>query len=165
MFFNAEVAPYIDDGEETGKITPALWPKAAEIGLLQLGYPEQYGRVSEGIDQFFHSIVWEEFTRAGSAGRLISTLLIHSIGLPPVVNFAQDTIKELVIPGVLNGSRRICIGITEPSGGSDVANIQPTAKLAGDSAQNRGDATTYQCHANLLGAPNSSFYRRTLRRR
>lgn len=127
-----EVVPYIDDWDEAGKIPDELWPKAADIGLLQLGYPEAYGGISEGIDIWHMNIANEEMVRAGSAGGLASNLMIHGIGLPPVVNFAQDHIKQAVIPPVMTGEKRISLGITEPSGGSDVANITTTAKRDGD---------------------------------
>lgn len=131
-FLDVEVVPFLDDWEEAGKIPDALWKKAADIGLLQMGYPEQYGGLSEDIDYWYTAISNEEITRAGSAGGLMSNLLIHGIGLPPVVHFAQEHIKQAVIPPVLAGEKRISLGITEPSGGSDVANIRTTARREGD---------------------------------
>ena len=131
-FVDAEISPFLDDWEEAGKIPDELWAKAADIGLLQLGYPEAYGGISEGIDQWHINIANEEITRAGSAGGLISNLLVHGIGLPPVTNCGSDALKEMVAPRVLAGEKRISLGITEPSGGSDVANIQTTAKRDGD---------------------------------
>jgi acyl-CoA dehydrogenase len=131
-FLDKEAAPFIDEWDENGKIPDAMWAKAADIGLLQLGYPEQYGGVSEGIDQHYKNIVGEELSRIGSAGGISSTLLVHGIGLPPVINFASDEVKEEVAPAVLCGEKRISLGITEPSGGSDVANIKTTAKAEGD---------------------------------
>lgn len=131
-FLELEVVPYFDDWDEAGKIPDEMWKKAADVGLLQLGYPEQYGGISEGIDQIHANIVSEELGRIGSAGGIASTLLIHGIGLPPVVNFCQEHIKEAVVPAVLSGEKRISLGITEPGGGSDVANITTTARREGD---------------------------------
>ncbi len=131
-FLDREIAPFIDEWDENAKIPDELWAKAAEIGLLQVGYPEAYGGISEGIDQHYVNITGEELGRIGSAGGIASTLLIHGIGLPPVVNFCSEEIKEQVIPAVLAGEKRISLGITEPSGGSDVANIKTTAKKEGD---------------------------------
>lgn len=131
-FVEKEIMPFINDWDEAGKIPDELWGKAADFGLLQLGYPEEYGGISEGIDQWHMNIVSEELTRTGSAGGISSTLLIHGIGLPPVVRFANKEIKAEVAPAVLSGQKRISLGITEPSGGSDVANIKTTAKKEGD---------------------------------
>ena len=58
--------------------------------------------------------------------------MIHGIGLPPVANYGSDAMKQEVIPPVLAGEKRISLGITEPSGGSDVANLQTTAKRDGE---------------------------------
>ncbi|MBB3047850.1 acyl-CoA dehydrogenase [Litorivivens lipolytica] len=131
-FLDAEVVPYLDDWEESGEIPDALWTKAADIGLLQLGYPEAYGGLSEGIDAWYSNITNEELTRAGSAGGLASNLLIHGIGLPPVAHFGSEAMKQEVIPPIMAGEKRIALGITEPSGGSDVANITTTARREGD---------------------------------
>jgi acyl-CoA dehydrogenase len=131
-FLEAEVEPNLSDWDENGKIPDEMWGKAAEFGLLQLGYPEEFGGISEGIDQYHINIVAEELGRIGSAGGIASTLLVHGIGLPPVINFSQQAIKEQVAPAVLAGEKRISLGITEPSGGSDVANIKTSAKREDD---------------------------------
>ncbi len=131
-FIDAEIAPYFDDWDEAGQLPDDLWAKAADVGLLQLGYPEQYGGISDGIDIYYSWIVAEEFARIGSAGGIASTLLIHGIGLPPVSNFASAEIKQEVVPQVLSGEKRISLAITEPSGGSDVASIKTTAVKDGD---------------------------------
>lgn len=131
-FVDLHIAPYFDQWDEDGKLPDDLWPKAAEIGLLQMGYPEEFGGISEGIDIHHLMIANEELARVGSGGGIAASLMIHGIGLPPVVNFAQDEVKQQIVPAVINGEKRICLGITEPSGGSDVANIKTTAVRDGD---------------------------------
>lgn len=130
-FVEKEIMPYIDDWEEAGEIPLELWPKAAEVGLLQMGYPEQYGGITEGIDAFHTIVASEELARCGATG-ISSSLTVHGIGLPPVVNYGSDTMKQEVVPAVLSGDKRISLGITEPGAGSDVANISTTAKRDGD---------------------------------
>ncbi|NIB45085.1 acyl-CoA dehydrogenase [Pseudomaricurvus alkylphenolicus] len=130
-FVEREVMPFAAEWDETGKVPDELWPKAAEVGILGLGYPEEYGGITEGTDLWYGNIMTEELSRVGVGG-IFPSLLVHGIGLPPVVNFASDTIKQEVAPAVLDGSKRISLGITEPSGGSDVANLQTTAKREGD---------------------------------
>lgn len=130
-FVEKEIMPFIDDWEEAGEIPLELWPKAADIGLLQLGYPEQYGGISEGID-IFHTIVSsEELARCGATG-ISSSLTVHGIGLPPVANYGSEAMKEEVVTSVLTGEKRISLGITEPGAGSDVANLSCSAKREGD---------------------------------
>jgi acyl-CoA dehydrogenase len=130
-FIDAEITPYVDEWDEAGFIPEALWAKAAAIGLLGLGYPEEYGGTAEGIDIYHQNIVAEELART-SLGGINSTLLVHGIGLPPLVHFATPELKSRVIPPILRGEKRISLAITEPSGGSDVANIRTTARRDGD---------------------------------
>lgn len=130
-FIDREIMPHAAEWDEAGKIPDELWPKAAEVGVLGMGYPEAYGGISEGIDLWHINIVSEELART-SVGGIGATLLVHGIGLPPVVNFASEAVKQEVAPAVLAGTKRISLGITEPGGGSDVANLQTTARREGD---------------------------------
>ena len=130
-FIDREIMPHAAEWDEAGKIPDELWPKAAEVGLLGLGYPEAFGGTSEGIDLWHINIVGEELART-SVGGISATLLVHGIGLPPVINFASEAVKQQVAPAVLEGSKRISLGITEPGGGSDVANLQTTARRESD---------------------------------
>ncbi|HEB26904.1 MAG TPA: acyl-CoA dehydrogenase, partial [Porticoccus sp.] len=125
-FLDREVIPFADQWDEDCKIPEDLWPKAGAAGILGLGYPEQYGGTSEGIDIWHLNILNEEMGRI-AVGGVASTLLIHGIGLPPVVNFASDKIKAEVVPKVLSGEKRISLGITEPGAGSDVAQLTTSA--------------------------------------
>jgi alkylation response protein AidB-like acyl-CoA dehydrogenase len=55
-----------------------------------------------------------------------------SIGLPPVLKFGSEELKQRIAPGCLNGTKNICLAITEPYAGSDVANLKTEAKLSDD---------------------------------
>lgn len=139
-FFDAEVVPYAADWDEAGHVPADLWPKAASIGLLGLGYPEEFGGVSDGIDIWHHNIVNEELARFGVGG-VSANLMVHNIALPPVVNFARDDVKKMVAPGVIAGEQRISLCITEPDGGSDVANLATRATRDGDHYRVNGSKT------------------------
>ena len=67
-FLDREVAPFLDEWDENAKLPDELWLKAAEIGLLQIGYPEAYGGIPDGIDQRYVNITGEELGRIGSSG-------------------------------------------------------------------------------------------------
>ena len=54
------------------------------------------------------------------------------IGLPPILHFGSEELKKRVVPGCLAGEKIICLAITEPSAGSDVANIVTEAKKSTD---------------------------------
>jgi len=130
-FFDAEVMPYASDWDEAGEVPDSLWPKAAAMGILGLGYPEEYGGVSDGIDIWHKNILSDELARIG-AGGIGASLTVHSIGLPPVVKFGQESIRDIVVPAVIAGEKRISLGVTEPGAGSDVAQLTTTAKRDGD---------------------------------
>ncbi len=130
-FFDKEVMPFAADWDEAGAIPAELWTKSAEMGILGLGYSEEFGGTSEGIDIWHKNILNEELSRIGVGG-VAASLMVHNIGLPPVANFAQDHIKNQVVPAVLSGKKRISLGITEPGAGSDVAQLATTARRDGD---------------------------------
>ena len=130
-FFDREVIPYAEEWDEEGYIPEILWPKAAEVGILGLGYPEKYGGIEEDIDIWHQMILNEELARIGVGG-ISATLMVHGIALPPLVNYASEALKDEVIPPILRGHKRISLAVTEPSAGSDVAQLQTTARLEGD---------------------------------
>jgi acyl-CoA dehydrogenase len=130
-FIDKEIMPYADDWDEAGEIPIELWPKAAEIGLLGMGYPEEFGGVREGIDSWHGWITSEELARPG-AGGVNASLMVHGIGLPPVINWGSEAMKQMVAPPVLAGEKHISLGITEPGAGSDVAQLSTTAVRDGD---------------------------------
>ncbi|MBT7719736.1 MAG: acyl-CoA dehydrogenase family protein, partial [Halieaceae bacterium] len=90
-FIDREIMPHVDEWDEQGFLPEELWGKAAEFGLLGLGYPEQYGGIETGIDLYHHNILSEELSRT-SLGGLPSTLLSHGIGMPPVVAFGSESL-------------------------------------------------------------------------
>lgn len=130
-FFDAEIMPYAAEWDETASIPDDLWPKVAEMGILGLGYPEEFGGTNDGIDIWHRNILNEEFARVGVGG-LAASLMVHNIGLPPVIAFANERIKHEVAPAVIAGKKHISLGITEPGAGSDVANLTTTAVRDGD---------------------------------
>ena len=130
-FVEREVAPYIDQWEVEGELPRSLHKKAAEAGILGLRYPEEYGGHSEGFD-IFHGLTQTEELAAVGAGGLGASLMTHGIGLPPILALGSDEMKRRVAPPVLAGDKIIALGITEPSGGSDVANLRTKAVRDGN---------------------------------
>ncbi len=130
-FVEREVAPFIDQWEIDGELPRALHKKAAEAGIIGLRYPEEYGGHSEGFD-IFHGLTQTEELAAVGAGGLGASLMTHGIGLPPILALGSDEMKRRVAPPVLAGDKIIALGITEPSGGSDVANLRTKAVRDGD---------------------------------
>ncbi|THJ33287.1 acyl-CoA dehydrogenase [Lampropedia aestuarii] len=128
-FVSREITPFASQWDEACSFPRALYTKAAELGLLGIGYDEIYGGTPADI--FYQLIVMEELARCG-AGGVAASLMSHSIGLPPVAHHGSAELKERIIPAVLRGERIAALAVTEPSGGSDVAALKTTAVRDGD---------------------------------
>lgn len=128
-FVDTEIAPFVNEWDEAETFPRELYGKAAEIGLLQIGYPEDYGGIP--ADRFYSIIAAQELARAGCGG-LSASLQSHTIGTPHLAQFGSDALKARVLPPVLAGEKIAALAVTEPSGGSDVANLRTTAKRDGD---------------------------------
>ena len=130
-FVANEIAPNVDAWDEAETFPRELYQKAAAIGLIGMGYPEEYGGIP--ADLALRMISTEEIAKAGSGG-LMASLFSHSIGLPPIANWGSGAMKARVLPQVLSGEKISALAITEPSGGSDVAQLKTTATLDADGA-------------------------------
>jgi len=137
-FVQREIAPHVDAWDEAGEFPRALYRRASELGLLQLGYPEALGGTPCGLR--WRLIVSEELARSGSGG-LLASLFSHNIGLPPIVAQGSPQLQQRVVPPVLAGEKIAALAITEPSGGSDVARVKTHAVLEGDHWVIRGEKT------------------------
>ena len=124
-----EVLPYVEEWEEAGGFPREMYRKAADADLLGLCYPEDVGGTS--ADLFFALVVTEEWMRSTSAG-FAASMGSMGIALPPIVMHGTPEQKEKYVKPVLRGEKIAALGITEPSGGSDVARIKTTAVRDGD---------------------------------
>ena len=123
---DAEVAPFVGAWDEAGRFPRELYLRAAQMGLLQLGYPEHLGGTPCAFA--FRLAAAQEIARAGSGG-LMASLFSHNIGLPPIVEHAHPALQQRIVPAVLAGEAIAALAITEPGGGSDVARLRTTARL------------------------------------
>lgn len=137
-FVERDIAPFVAGWDEDEAFPRELYRQAAAVGLLGLGFPEEYGGTP--CDSFAKTMVSEELARAGSGG-LAAGLMSHGIGLPPVVALGSRELKARVVPQVIAGEAISALAITEPSGGSDVAALQTTARREGDHYVVRGSKT------------------------
>jgi acyl-CoA dehydrogenase len=138
-FVAREIAPHVDGWDEAGTFPRDLYRRAADVGLLGLGFPEEYGG-SGGTDSFHRLIASLELAQAGSGG-LVASLKSHTIGTPPVVMLGSAELRQRVLPAVLGGERIAALAITEPSGGSDVSALRCTAVRDGDHFVVNGEKT------------------------
>jgi len=85
----------------------------------------------EDQDAFHELILLDEMARMGG-GWVLGQHGINSMALPPVLLAGSDAMKEKVARAVITGEKNICLAISEPGAGSDVANIQTAAVLSKD---------------------------------
>src|SRR4051812_35938477 len=137
-FVAREIEPYAHEWDEAGEFPRALYAKAAEIGLLGLGFPEEFGGVP--ADQFMKIVASQELARAG-AGGVSASLMSHTIGAPPIARAARPEVRARVLPEILAGRKISALAITEPRGGSDVANLRTKAIRDGDHYVVNGEKT------------------------
>ncbi len=137
-FVARDITPYIDQWEEAAEFPRELYRTAAEIGLLGLVLPEDVGGMPG--DGFHRLVVTEELAKAGSGG-ISAGLMSHSIGAPPIASVGSEELKRRVLPPIIAGEKISALAITEPSGGSDVANLQTTARRDGDHYVVKGQKT------------------------
>ncbi|CAI2187120.1 4685_t:CDS:2 [Funneliformis geosporum] len=142
-FVESEIMPYTFDWDEAKKIPQELFIKAGKAGILPAvcgaPWPGKYTDIKpiggvkvEEFDHFHEFIVSDELARCGSGGVLWGLTGGLGIGLPPIIKFASEELKRRVAPECLAGVKNICLAITEPYAGSDVANIKTEAKLSAD---------------------------------
>jgi acyl-CoA dehydrogenase len=148
-FVKKEILLNIDDWEEQGEFPLGLYAKAGEVGILGIGYPEELGGTPG--DLFFKVAASEELMRSGSGG-LVAGLGSLDIAIPPIIRHGTDEQKERFVKPVLAGKKIAALGITEPSGGSDVARLRTTAVRDGDVYVVNGSKTfiTSGCRADQV---------------
>ncbi|MFO0649591.1 MAG: acyl-CoA dehydrogenase family protein [Polyangiales bacterium] len=125
-----EVAPNADAWEEAEEFPRALYARAAEAGILGVGYPEAHGG---GGGDLSHAVVaCDEMILAGRSVGTSVGLGSHAIAIPPILRAGTEAQKRRFVDPVLRGEKISALAITEPGGGSDVANLRTRAVRNGD---------------------------------
>lgn len=99
--------------------------KLAQGGWVGVGWAKEFGGLGCSIEQ--QVIFNEEYARAGGPGR-VGHIGEGLVG-PTLLAFGSDQQKEKYLPGILNGSELWCQGYSEPSAGSDLANVKTKARF------------------------------------
>ncbi|MFZ6749138.1 acyl-CoA dehydrogenase family protein [Undibacterium sp. Ren11W] len=128
-FVDTELLPHVDAWDEAESFPRELYKRAAELGLLGLGFTEEYGGNGTTAGDLFYEIAMIEELSRTACGGLMASLFSHTIGAPPIVAGGSAALKARVLPEILSGQKIIALAVTEPSGGSDVANLCTRAVL------------------------------------
>jgi acyl-CoA dehydrogenase len=149
-FVEKEVSPHLDEWERVGELPRELHRKAGDVGLLGVGFPESVG--GGGGDVIDVTTVTEEIHYAGGSGGLVASLFTCGIALPHIVTAGDRRQIDRWVRSTLAGELIGSLAVTEPDGGSDVANIRTTAKRDGDHYIVNGAKTfiTSGCRADFV---------------
>jgi acyl-CoA dehydrogenase len=128
-FLEAEVAPHLEEWEET-TFPDSIMRRFGELGLLGLRYPPEYG--GQGGDYFSAVVLSEEMARAHCGGLGMAVAVQAEMATPPVARFGTEEQKRRFLAPAISGEAIAAIAMTEPDAGSDLAGMRTTARRAGD---------------------------------
>jgi len=128
-FVLKEIAPIIDEAEDTNTFPLELFLKMAAQGYLCVTYDEKYG--GAGADKVSDAIICLEIGRVSMG--LSASLSGQTLATSPVKYFGSEEQKDKYFPVAISGEKTFAFGMTEPNAGSDSAAVEVTAKKDGDS--------------------------------
>ncbi len=99
--------------------------KLAEGGWTCVGWPKENGGRGCSIEQ--QVIFFEEYARAGAPGRVGH--IGEGLAGPTIIAFGSEQQKQKYLPGIVSGTELWCQGYSEPSAGSDLANVKTKARF------------------------------------
>ncbi len=138
-FAEREIVPFLVDWEDAGEVPRELHKRAADAGLLGVGFPEAVG--GQGGTVVDTATVTEAIIEAGGSSGLIAALFTHGIALPHLVASGNDNLIDRYVRPTLAGEAIGSLAVTEPGGGSDVANLTTRAVRDGDAYDVTGTKT------------------------
>ncbi len=125
-YADRSLVPRMEQFLEEKTIERAAWLEAGKQGFLGLDVPEEYGGSSVG-DYRFNAVFAEEVSKVSAS--LSSCFGIHfDCAAPYLVDLGTEEQKQRWLPKFCSGELIAAIGMTEPSGGSDLAALKTTAK-------------------------------------
>jgi alkylation response protein AidB-like acyl-CoA dehydrogenase len=128
-FARAEVAPHARAWDEEERFPSEIMPKLAELGLLGIRIPEEFG--GSGMDTTSYAICVEELARVD--GSLSLTVASHNgLGTGHILSFGSEALKQKYLPKAASGEWLAAWALTEPGSGSDSSGLATTAKRTAD---------------------------------
>ncbi|MGM9973660.1 MAG: acyl-CoA dehydrogenase [Clostridiaceae bacterium] len=148
-FAQTEVKPLAEEIDEEERFPDETVAKMAEMGLLGIPFPEEYG--GAGINNLSYAQCVEELSKVcGSTGVIVSAHT--SLCATPIYLFGTEEQKKKYLVPLASGEKLGAFGLTEPGAGTDAAGQKTTAVLQGDNyilngtkcfITNAGKASTY----------------------
>jgi alkylation response protein AidB-like acyl-CoA dehydrogenase len=153
-FLDRHVRPRMADIQSQKQIPREVWLEAGRQGFLGLQVPEQFGG-SEAADYRYTAVLTEELARESAS--LASCFTIHlDVNAPYLTELTTPEQQQRWLPDFCSGALLTSIGMTEPSGGSDLAALKTTAVADGDGWVLNGSKTFitngYSCDLVIVAA-------------
>jgi len=128
-FVQGEVAPYIKEWDEKSVFEPRIFEKMAELGLLGVCIPEQYG--GAGFDYISLGLVCEELEACDTFLRVAMSVHVGLNSLS-IYSWGTEEQKQKYLVPQAKGEKIATFGLTEPNAGSDVIGMRSMARSDGD---------------------------------
>ena len=151
-FVNKEITPFAGEMDRNNEAMPGLMEKAADMGLLNLIVPEEYG--GPGLDSVTVAMIYEELGK-GCAG-IATSMAANSLASYPILLSGSEE-QKVEHCNLLNEGGLAAFALTEPNAGSDAGGVSTTAVKDGDNyilngskafITNAGIADTFLVFAN-----------------
>jgi acyl-CoA dehydrogenase len=137
QFAANEIRPVAAEYDEKNEFPFEVMKKAAEIGFLASGVPQEYG--GTGFSTMDNVIVCEELAW-GCAG-MYTSIMANTLATTPIVLFGTDEQKKEFLTPLTGEMKFACFGLTEREAGSDNTMIKTTAVKDGDNYILNGSKT------------------------
>jgi len=124
-FVEKEVLPIIEDHYDRGTFPTELIPKIAQLGLLGITTPPEYG--GAGASYFSYGLACQELEWCDSGLRSFVSVQ-NSLCMYPIYAYGSEEQKRKYLPKMCTGDIIGCYGLTEPDAGSDPTSMRTTAK-------------------------------------
>ncbi len=124
-FVSNDVVPLMPEAFEQGHFPRELIKKSAELGLLGLTLPAEYG--GAGASYVAYGLVCQELEK-GDSGLRSFVSVQSSLCMYPIFRFGNEEQKKRYLPDMAAGKLIGCFGLTEPDAGSDPASMRTQAK-------------------------------------
>ena len=127
-FVRREVEPVAAQLDKDDVVPLDLIEKMKELGLFGITVPEEYGGM--GLDYTTFALIFEEMSKAFMS--ITGAIGTHHIMTYVLTHFGTEEQKRRLLPDLATGRKRGGLALTEPGGGTDVANLQVTADKDGE---------------------------------
>ncbi len=128
-FAETEIKPHIREWDEAQHFPPVLFSKLADLGLMGIQFPPEYG--GSGMSGVDYSICIEEIARVDPSVAL-SVAAHNGLGAAHIGMFGSHAQKEQYLTPLARGEKVAAWGLTEPGSGSDAAAMRTTATREGE---------------------------------